>query len=124
MSASVALFTADLRLHDNPVLRAALDGVDEVVPAVRPRSGRTRRRASTRPTGAPFSPTASRTSTLGCATAAAGSWCARGDVVEEVCGWPPSAVRAEVHIAGGVSALRAAPRGTAAARIWRRTAGS
>ena len=32
MSASVALFTADLRIHDNPVLRAALDGADEVVP--------------------------------------------------------------------------------------------
>ncbi|OEU95374.1 deoxyribodipyrimidine photolyase, partial [Streptomyces abyssalis] len=32
MSVSVALFTADLRIHDNPVLRAALDGADEVVP--------------------------------------------------------------------------------------------
>ncbi len=32
MSVSIALFTADLRLHDNPVLRAALDGADEVVP--------------------------------------------------------------------------------------------
>jgi deoxyribodipyrimidine photo-lyase len=32
MSASVALFTSDLRIHDNPVLRAAMDGVDEVVP--------------------------------------------------------------------------------------------
>ncbi|NLU76079.1 deoxyribodipyrimidine photo-lyase [Streptomyces sp. HNM0575] len=32
MSASVALFTANLRVHDNPVLRAALDGPDEVVP--------------------------------------------------------------------------------------------
>lgn len=32
MSASVALFTADLRIHDNPVLRAALDGAEEVVP--------------------------------------------------------------------------------------------
>ncbi|MFC4495606.1 cryptochrome/photolyase family protein [Streptomyces ovatisporus] len=31
-TASVALFTADLRLHDNPVLRAALDSADEVVP--------------------------------------------------------------------------------------------
>ncbi|WP_181768678.1 cryptochrome/photolyase family protein [Streptomyces albidus (ex Kaewkla and Franco 2022)] len=32
MTVSVALFTADLRLHDNPVLRAALDSADEVVP--------------------------------------------------------------------------------------------
>ncbi|WP_405804406.1 cryptochrome/photolyase family protein [Streptomyces sp. NBC_01187] len=32
MSVSIALFTADLRLRDNPVLRAALAGADEVVP--------------------------------------------------------------------------------------------
>ncbi|HEV7627058.1 MAG TPA: deoxyribodipyrimidine photo-lyase [Streptomyces sp.] len=32
MTVSVALFTADLRLHDNPVLRAALAAADEVVP--------------------------------------------------------------------------------------------
>ncbi|MGW7517549.1 cryptochrome/photolyase family protein [Streptomyces sp. NPDC054796] len=32
MSVALALFTADLRLHDNPVLRAALSGADEVVP--------------------------------------------------------------------------------------------
>lgn len=32
MTVSLVLFTADLRLHDNPVLRAALDGGDEVVP--------------------------------------------------------------------------------------------
>ncbi|WP_405363061.1 DNA photolyase family protein [Kitasatospora sp. NBC_00085] len=32
MSVSIALFTQDLRLHDNPVLRGALDSADEVVP--------------------------------------------------------------------------------------------
>lgn len=32
MSVSIALFTQDLRLHDNPVLRAALADADEVVP--------------------------------------------------------------------------------------------
>ncbi|RLL67595.1 deoxyribodipyrimidine photo-lyase [Streptomyces sp. Z26] len=32
MSVSIALFTADLRLHDNPVLRAAQRDADEVVP--------------------------------------------------------------------------------------------
>ncbi|MFH8371700.1 cryptochrome/photolyase family protein [Streptomyces sp. NPDC018031] len=32
MSVSVVLFTSDLRLHDNPVLRAALDSADAVVP--------------------------------------------------------------------------------------------
>ncbi|MDT0381530.1 deoxyribodipyrimidine photo-lyase [Streptomyces sp. DSM 42041] len=32
MTVSIALFTADLRVHDNPVLRAALDGADETVP--------------------------------------------------------------------------------------------
>ncbi|MET9552176.1 deoxyribodipyrimidine photo-lyase [Streptomyces sp. NPDC006645] len=32
MSVSVVLFTGDLRLHDNPTLRAALAGADEVVP--------------------------------------------------------------------------------------------
>ncbi|MGW3088718.1 cryptochrome/photolyase family protein [Streptomyces sp. NPDC001108] len=32
MTVSVALFTADLRLHDNPVLRAALHEADTVVP--------------------------------------------------------------------------------------------
>jgi deoxyribodipyrimidine photo-lyase len=32
MNVSVVLFTADLRLHDHPPLRAALDGAHEVVP--------------------------------------------------------------------------------------------
>ncbi|AXI77380.1 cryptochrome/photolyase family protein [Peterkaempfera bronchialis] len=32
MSVSVALFTSDLRVHDQPVLRAALDGAERVVP--------------------------------------------------------------------------------------------
>ncbi|MEU5285281.1 deoxyribodipyrimidine photo-lyase [Streptomyces sp. NPDC020755] len=32
MSVAVVLFTSDLRLHDNPVLRAALRDADEVVP--------------------------------------------------------------------------------------------
>ncbi|MCF6524523.1 deoxyribodipyrimidine photo-lyase [Streptomyces sp. JJ36] len=32
MKVSIALFTADLRLHDNPVLRAALDASEQVVP--------------------------------------------------------------------------------------------
>ncbi|WP_316767332.1 cryptochrome/photolyase family protein [Streptomyces sasae] len=32
MNASVVLFTADLRLHDHPPLRAALDGPREIVP--------------------------------------------------------------------------------------------
>ncbi|MEU6577331.1 deoxyribodipyrimidine photo-lyase [Streptomyces sp. NPDC046805] len=32
MNTSVVLFTADLRLHDHPPLRAALDGADEIVP--------------------------------------------------------------------------------------------
>ncbi|MGW6100063.1 deoxyribodipyrimidine photo-lyase, partial [Streptomyces sp. NPDC055157] len=32
MTVSVALFTSDLRLHDNPVLSAAVRGADAVVP--------------------------------------------------------------------------------------------
>ncbi|GAA4607244.1 deoxyribodipyrimidine photo-lyase [Actinoallomurus liliacearum] len=32
MSVAICLFTADLRVHDNPVLRAALDAADQVVP--------------------------------------------------------------------------------------------
>src|SRR3954468_13954930 len=32
MSISVVLFTCDLRLHDHPALRAALDGTAQVVP--------------------------------------------------------------------------------------------
>ncbi|MFE4536124.1 cryptochrome/photolyase family protein [Streptomyces scopuliridis] len=32
MSVAVVLFTSDLRVHDQPVLRAALDGAEEVVP--------------------------------------------------------------------------------------------
>ncbi len=32
MRVAVALFTADLRVHDNPVLRAALEGAERVVP--------------------------------------------------------------------------------------------
>ncbi|MGW1093494.1 deoxyribodipyrimidine photo-lyase, partial [Streptomyces sp. NPDC002596] len=32
MTVSVALFTSDLRLHDNPVLHAAVRDADAVVP--------------------------------------------------------------------------------------------
>ncbi|MFE4642706.1 deoxyribodipyrimidine photo-lyase, partial [Streptomyces sp. NPDC056730] len=32
MSVAVVLFTSDLRVHDQPVLRAAVDGAEEVVP--------------------------------------------------------------------------------------------
>ena len=32
MTVAIALFTADLRMHDNPVLRGALDAADQVVP--------------------------------------------------------------------------------------------
>ncbi|EST36963.1 hypothetical protein N566_15605 [Streptomycetaceae bacterium MP113-05] len=32
VTVSIALFTADLRIHDNPVLRAALDGAEQTVP--------------------------------------------------------------------------------------------
>ncbi|MFD6551408.1 deoxyribodipyrimidine photo-lyase, partial [Streptomyces sp. NPDC058398] len=32
MTVSIVLFTSDLRLHDHPPLRAALDGADAVVP--------------------------------------------------------------------------------------------
>ncbi|MFE5034704.1 FAD-binding domain-containing protein [Streptomyces sp. NPDC056683] len=39
MNVSAVLFTADLRLHDHPPLRAALDGSDEVAEAWR--AGRT-----------------------------------------------------------------------------------
>ncbi|MGB8946239.1 MAG: deoxyribodipyrimidine photo-lyase, partial [Streptomyces sp.] len=32
MTVSIVLFTSDLRLHDNPVLRAALNEADRIVP--------------------------------------------------------------------------------------------
>ncbi|MGW5069214.1 deoxyribodipyrimidine photo-lyase, partial [Streptomyces cyaneofuscatus] len=32
MNVAVVLFTSDLRLHDNPVLRSALRDADRVVP--------------------------------------------------------------------------------------------
>lgn len=85
MTVSVVLFTSDLRLHDHPPLRAALDAAEETVPLFVLDPG-VEAADSARPTGGRSSPTASRISTPRCATGAVGSssapvtrrtWCAR-----------------------------------------------
>ena len=113
MNVSVVLFTSDLRLHDHPPLRAALDGHGRWC-RCSCATGPWTPPGSPRRTGWPSSPTACATSTPGCASGAAGWSCAPATLVDEVCKVAGEADADEVHMAADVSALRPAPRGAAA----------
>ncbi|WP_328306891.1 DNA photolyase family protein [Streptomyces sp. NBC_00442] len=102
MSVSVVLFTSDLRLHDNPVLSAAVRGADQVVPLFVDDDG-------VRAAG--FDAANRRAFLADCLADLDAGLRERGghlvvrsgDVVAEVCSVVTS-VRAErVHLAGGVS---------------------
>ncbi|MFC8090478.1 cryptochrome/photolyase family protein [Streptomyces sp. NPDC057301] len=102
MRVSVALFTADLRVHDNPVLVAALKDAERVVPLFVVDSG-IRRTGFVVPNRAAF--LADSLADLDAALRARGGRLVvrTGDVVEETCRVAAETGAAVVHIAGGVS---------------------
>ncbi|KNB54136.1 cryptochrome/photolyase family protein [Streptomyces caatingaensis] len=103
MRTAVALFTSDLRLYDNPVLRAAAGGADRVVPLFVLDEG-VGRAGFAVPRRAAF--------LAGCLAdldeglrARGGRLVVReGEVVEEVCRVAGQSGADEVHVAAGVSA--------------------
>ncbi|TDC63354.1 cryptochrome/photolyase family protein [Streptomyces hainanensis] len=102
MNVSVALFTADLRVHDNPVLRAALDGAPRVVPLFVVDSG-IRAAGFVSPNRAAF--LADCLADLdGALRARGGRLVVRhGDVVAETCRVAAETAAGTVHLAAGVS---------------------
>lgn len=102
MRVSVALFTADLRVHDNPVLQAALRDAERVVPLFVVDTG-IRRTGFVVPNRAAF--LADSLADLDAALRARGGRLTVrvGDVAEETCRVATETGAAAVHIAGGVS---------------------
>src|SRR3954464_7668929 len=103
MSISVVLFTCDLRLHDHPALRAALDGTAQVVPLF------VRDRAVDRAGFAAPNRLAFLADCLGDLDAGLRERGGRlvyrcGDLVDEVCKVVTETDADEVHMAAGVSA--------------------
>jgi deoxyribodipyrimidine photo-lyase len=104
MTVAIALFTADLRTHDSPVLRGALDAADQVVPlfvlddAIRAAGFRTPNRAAF---------LAGCLADLDAALRERGGRLVirSGDVVREVCRVAEETGAARVHVAGDVSAF-------------------
>ncbi|MET9447337.1 cryptochrome/photolyase family protein [Streptomyces cinerochromogenes] len=102
MRVSVALFTADLRTHDNPVLVAALGDAERVVPLFVVDTG-VRRTGFVVPNRAAF--LADSLADLDAALRARGGRLVvrAGDVVEETCRVAAETGAAVVHVAAGVS---------------------
>ncbi|GAA4064703.1 deoxyribodipyrimidine photo-lyase [Streptomyces shaanxiensis] len=102
MRVCVALFTADLRLHDNPVLQAALRDAERVVPLFVVDTG-IRRTGFAVPNRAAF--LADSLADLDAALRERGGRLVVrvGDVVEETCRVAAETGAEVVHLAGGVS---------------------
>ena len=102
MTVAIALFTADLRTHDSPVLRGALDGADQVVPLFVLDDG-VRAAGFATPNRAAF--------LTGCLTdldetlrGLGGRLVLRaGEIVREVCKVAEETGAGQVHVAGDVS---------------------
>ncbi|MFB8774316.1 cryptochrome/photolyase family protein [Streptomyces broussonetiae] len=102
MNVSIVLFTADLRLHDHPPLRAALDGSREVVPLfVRDRSVDGAGFAA--PNRLAFLADCLADLDAGLRERGGRLVVRSGDVVEEVCRVAVEADADEVHLAADVS---------------------
>ncbi|MET7685823.1 deoxyribodipyrimidine photo-lyase [Streptomyces sp. NPDC005423] len=102
MSVSVVLFTSDLRLHDHPPLRAALDGSPEVVPLfVRDRA--VDAAGFTVPNRLAFLADCLRDLDAELRERGGRLVLRSGDVVEQVCAVVAEAEADEVHMAAGVS---------------------
>ncbi|GHB45619.1 deoxyribodipyrimidine photo-lyase [Streptomyces viridiviolaceus] len=103
MTVSVVLFTADLRLHDQPALRAALDGSSAVVPLfVRDRAVQAAGFAA--PNRLAFLADCLRDLDAGLRERGGRLVVRHGDVVQEVCSVVTEAAADEVHMAADVSA--------------------
>ncbi|MEV7387174.1 deoxyribodipyrimidine photo-lyase [Streptomyces sp. NPDC091215] len=104
MNASVVLFTADLRLHDHPPLRAALDGSREIVPLfVRDRT--VDRAGFAVPNRLAFLADCLRDLDAGLRERGGRLVVRSGDLVEEVCKVAAEADAGAVHLAADVSGL-------------------
>jgi deoxyribodipyrimidine photo-lyase len=103
MSISVVLFTCDLRLHDHPALRAALDGTEQVVPLfVRDRAVDAAGFAA--PNRLAFLADCLRDLDAGLRERGGRLVVRHGDIVDEVCKVAAEADADEVHMASDVSA--------------------
>ncbi|MEU0335259.1 deoxyribodipyrimidine photo-lyase [Streptomyces sp. NPDC006193] len=103
MYVSVVLFTADLRLHDHPPLRAALDGARQIVPLF-VRDRRVDAAGFTVPNRLAFLADCLRDLDAGLRARGGRLVVRSGDVVEEVCRVAAEADADEVHLAADVSA--------------------
>ncbi|MGP3982291.1 cryptochrome/photolyase family protein [Streptomyces sp. KR80] len=102
MRVSIVLFTADLRLHDNPVLRAALRGADAVVPLFVVDAG-VRRAGFDTPNRRAFLADCLTDLDQGLSRLGGRLVVRTGDVVEQVCRVADEAGARRVHVARGAS---------------------
>ncbi|WP_438289780.1 cryptochrome/photolyase family protein [Streptomyces sp. HUAS TT7] len=118
MTVSVALFTSDLRLHDNPVLSGAVRGADQVVPLFVDDDG-VRAAGFDAPNRRAF--LADCLADLDAGLRARGGHLVvrTGDVVEQVCALATSVGADRVHLAGGVSRYAARREGRLRAALER-----
>ena len=115
MSVAVVLFTSDLRVHDQPALRAALRGADEVVPLFVRRHG-VRAAGFDAPNRRAFLADCLSSLDAGLRERGGRLVLRTGDVVEEVCRVVRESGAHQVHVAAGVSRYADRPRGAAAYR--------
>ncbi len=110
MTVSVVLFTSDLRVHDNPVLSAAVRGSDQVVPLFVDDDG-VRAAGFDAPNRQAF--LADCLTDLDAGLRARGGHLVirSGDVVDEVCAVVSATGARQVHLAGGVSRYAARREG-------------
>lgn len=104
MSVSVVLFTSDLRLHDHPPLRAALDGAREVVPLF-VRDPAVDRAGFAAPNRLAFLADCLADLDTGLKERGGRLVVRGGDTVTEVCGVARQADADEVHMAAGHTAF-------------------
>ncbi|WP_328539860.1 cryptochrome/photolyase family protein [Streptomyces sp. NBC_00344] len=102
MTVSVALFTSDLRLHDNPSLHAAIGSVDEVVPLF-VNDSRIRAAGFATPNRTAFLADCLNGLDSGLRERGGRLVVRSGDVVEAVCRVAAQADAREVHVAAGIS---------------------
>ncbi|MFD5813829.1 cryptochrome/photolyase family protein [Streptomyces sp. NPDC127038] len=103
MTVSIVLFTSDLRLHDHPPLRAALDGADAVVPLF-VRDGAVADAGFTAPNRMAFLADCLADLDAGLRERGGRLVVRSGDVAAEVAKAAVETDAADVHIAAGVSA--------------------
>ncbi|MEV0094945.1 deoxyribodipyrimidine photo-lyase [Streptomyces sp. NPDC050738] len=102
MTVSVVLFTSDLRLHDNPVLAAALRDAEQIVPLFVYDTG-VHRTGFDAPNRRAFLADCLADLDSGLRTRGGRLVVRSGDVVDQVCAVVRSVGASRVHVAGGVS---------------------